>query len=149
MADHELASATPWLDPGAGPFVKIRGVTKKFADFTAVDNVDLDIYKGELFCLLGGSGCGKSTLLRMLAGFETPTSGTISIDGVDMSSVPAYERPTNVMFQSYALSTRSGSAARSSRCRRRTGSGRGTGSMRFSGKTRSSCPGTTPARSCW
>ena len=103
MADHEMANATPWLDPGAEPFVKIRGVTKKFGDFVAVDNVDLDIYKGELFCLLGGSGCGKSTLLRMLAGFETPTSGTISIDGVDMSSVPAYERPTNMMFQSYAL----------------------------------------------
>ena len=78
-------------------------MTKKFGDFVAVDHVDLDIYKGELFCLLGGSGCGKSTLLRMLAGFETPTSGTISIDGADMSSVPAYERPTNMMFQSYAL----------------------------------------------
>ena len=103
MADHEIVSETPWLEPGAEPFVKIRGVTKKFGDFAAVDNVDLDIYKGELFCLLGGSGCGKSTLLRMLAGFEIPTSGTITIDGVDMSSVPAYERPTNMMFQSYAL----------------------------------------------
>ena len=103
MAEHGHMSATPWLEPGAEPFVKIRGVSKKFGDFAAVDNVDLDIYKGELFCLLGGSGCGKSTLLRMLAGFETPTSGTISIDGVDMSSVPAYERPTNMMFQSYAL----------------------------------------------
>ena len=107
MADHERVpervSATPWLEPGAEPFVRIRGVTKKFGDFVAVDNVDLDIYKGELFCLLGGSGCGKSTLLRMLAGFETPTSGSITIDGVDMSSVPAYERPTNMMFQSYAL----------------------------------------------
>ncbi|MDE0460502.1 MAG: ABC transporter ATP-binding protein [Chromatiales bacterium] len=107
MADHERGlervSATPWLEPGAEPFVKIRGVTKTFGDFVAVDNVDLDIYKGELFCLLGGSGCGKSTLLRMLAGFETPTSGSISIDGADMSAVPAYERPTNMMFQSYAL----------------------------------------------
>ena len=103
MADHGHMSETPWLEPGAEPFVKIRGVTKKFGDFAAVDNVDLDIYKGELFCLLGGSGCGKSTLLRMLAGFETPTSGSISIDGVDMSIVPAYERPTNMMFQSYAL----------------------------------------------
>ena len=103
MAEHGHMSETPWLEPGAEPFVKIRGVTKTFGDFVAVDNVDLDIYKGELFCLLGGSGCGKSTLLRMLAGFETPTSGTISIDGVDMSSVPAYERPTNMMFQSYAL----------------------------------------------
>ena len=103
MAEHQHMAVTPWLEPGAEPFVKIRGVTKKFGDFVAVDNVDLDIYKGELFCMLGGSGCGKSTLLRMLAGFETPTSGTISIDGADMSSVPAYERPTNMMFQSYAL----------------------------------------------
>ncbi|MCY4467770.1 MAG: ABC transporter ATP-binding protein [Thiotrichales bacterium] len=103
MAEHGHMSETPWLEPGAEPFVRIRGVTKKFGDFAAVDNVDLDIYKGELFCLLGGSGCGKSTLLRMLAGFETPTSGSISIDGVDMSTVPAYERPTNMMFQSYAL----------------------------------------------
>ena len=99
----ERVSATPWLEPDAEPFVKIRGVSKTFGDFVAVDNVDLDIYKGELFCLLGGSGCGKSTLLRMLAGFERPTSGTISIDGTDMSTVPAYERPTNMMFQSYAL----------------------------------------------
>ena len=85
------------------PFVQIRGLTKKFGAITAVDNIDLDIYQGELFCLLGGSGCGKSTLLRMLAGFEFPESGSISIDGIDMSQVPAYERPTNMMFQSYAL----------------------------------------------
>ena len=85
------------------PFVQIRGLTKKFGVITAVDNIDLDIYQGELFCLLGGSGCGKSTLLRMLAGFEFPESGSISIDGIDMSQVPAYERPTNMMFQSYAL----------------------------------------------
>ena len=85
------------------PFVQIRGLTKKFGAITAVDNIDLDIYQGELLCLLGGSGCGKSTLLRMLAGFEFPESGSISIDGIDMSQVPAYERPTNMMFQSYAL----------------------------------------------
>lgn len=85
------------------PFVQIRGLTKKFGAITAVDNIDLDICQGELFCLLGGSGCGKSTLLRMLAGFEFPESGSISIDGIDMSQVPAYERPTNMMFQSYAL----------------------------------------------
>ena len=85
------------------PFVQIRGLSKKFGAITAVDNIDLDIYQGELFCLLGGSGCGKSTLLRMLAGFEFPEAGTISIDGIDMSQVPAYERPTNMMFQSYAL----------------------------------------------
>lgn len=93
----------PWLDTDAEPFIRIRGVTKNFGDFTAVSSVDLDIYQGELFCLLGGSGCGKSTLLRMLAGFEVPSAGSISIDGVEMGGVPAYERPTNMMFQSYAL----------------------------------------------
>ena len=104
MAAEQSLSDTPWLDPANNtPFVQIRGVTKKFGDVTAVNNVDLDIYRGELFCLLGGSGCGKTTLLRMLAGFEFPQSGSIKIDGVDMSEVPAYERPTNMMFQSYAL----------------------------------------------
>ena len=81
----------------------MQSVSKHFGDFTAVDSVDLDIYKGELFCLLGGSGCGKTTLLRMLAGFETPSSGSILIDGVNMNDVPPYERPVNMMFQSYAL----------------------------------------------
>ena len=96
-------SYRPWLDGDAEPFIKIRNVTKKFGEFTAVDNIDLDIYKGELFSLLGGSGCGKTTLLRMLAGFEPPSSGTIYIDGVDMTDVPPYARPINMMFQSYAL----------------------------------------------
>ena len=85
------------------PLLSIQNVTKKFDDFVAVDNIELDIYQGELFCLLGGSGCGKTTLLRMLAGFETPTSGKILIDGKDVSDVPPYERPTNMMFQNYAL----------------------------------------------
>tara|TARA_B110000438_G_scaffold107770_1_gene105882 strand:+ start:1243 stop:2400 length:1158 start_codon:yes stop_codon:yes gene_type:complete len=85
------------------PLLEIRGVTKTFGSFVAVNNVDLEIYKGELFCLLGGSGCGKTTLLRMLAGFESPSSGQILIDGKDMSDVPPYERPTNMMFQNYAL----------------------------------------------
>ncbi|MCP4389963.1 MAG: ABC transporter ATP-binding protein [Gammaproteobacteria bacterium] len=96
-------SERPWLDPEAEPFIKVQSVSKHFGDFTAVDSVDLDIYKGELFCLLGGSGCGKSTLLRMLAGFETPSSGSILIDGINMNDVPPYERPVNMMFQSYAL----------------------------------------------
>ena len=96
-------SERPWMDPDAEPFIKVQGVTRNFGDFTAVDSVDLDIYKGELFSLLGGSGCGKTTLLRMLAGFETPTSGTIIIDGVNMNGVPPYQRPVNMMFQSYAL----------------------------------------------
>ncbi len=103
MAGEPTASDTPWLDKDAEPLIRIKGITKKFGEFIAVNNVDLDIYQGELFCLLGGSGCGKTTLLRMLAGFETPSSGTIVIDGADMSQVPPYERPTNMMFQSYAL----------------------------------------------
>ena len=85
------------------PLVRIRNVSKRFGDVTAVDAVDLDIYPRELFSILGGSGSGKTTLLRMLAGFEQPTTGHIEIDGVDMNSVPPYERPVNMMFQSYAL----------------------------------------------
>jgi putrescine transport system ATP-binding protein len=84
-------------------YVSLAGVTKKFGDFTAVDAVSLDIRRGEVFCLLGGSGSGKTTLLRMLAGFEIPSAGTIRIDGSDMSTIPPYERPVNMMFQSYAL----------------------------------------------
>lgn len=93
----------PWVSGTEPPFVRISRVTKKFGDFYAVDDVSLDIYKGELFCLLGGSGCGKSTLLRMLAGFETPSEGKIEIDGQDMTGIAPYDRPTNMMFQSYAL----------------------------------------------
>jgi putrescine transport system ATP-binding protein len=84
-------------------YVRIENVTKRFGDFVAVDNVSLSIFKGEIFCLLGGSGCGKTTLLRMLAGFEAPTSGRIFIDGQDMADTLPYERPVNMMFQSYAL----------------------------------------------
>lgn len=92
-----------WLDPGAKPFIRIENLWKHFDGFPAVNNVSLDIYKGELFSILGGSGCGKTTLLRMLAGFEQPSSGRILIDGVDMADVPPYERPVNMMFQSYAI----------------------------------------------
>ncbi|MFZ2868503.1 ABC transporter ATP-binding protein [Zavarzinia sp.] len=93
----------PWNDPKAKPYIRIVNVTKTFGDFVAVDNMNLDIYQREFFSLLGPSGCGKTTLLRMLAGFERPTSGRIELDGVDMSTVPPYERPVNMMFQSYAL----------------------------------------------
>jgi putrescine transport system ATP-binding protein len=98
------AAAVPSRQPERGrDYVCIDRVTKKFGDFIAVDNVSLTIYQGEIFCLLGGSGCGKTTLLRMLAGFDAPTSGSITIDGEDMAGIPAYERPANMMFQSYAL----------------------------------------------
>src|ERR1700730_17588473 len=83
--------------------VKIEGLAKRFGAVTAVDGVDLEIARGELFALLGGSGCGKTTLLRLLAGLETPDSGRILIDGQDMTGVPAHRRPVNMMFQSYAL----------------------------------------------
>lgn len=86
-----------------GQFIRIRGVSKRFGNFIAVDDVNLDIRRGELFAILGGSGCGKTTLLRMLAGFEVPSSGTIEIDGVDITNLPPYERPVNMMFQSYAV----------------------------------------------
>ncbi len=103
MSEQTQFDDRPWLDPEAEPFIQVSGVTKRFGTFTAVDNVDLQIYQGELFCMLGGSGCGKTTLLRMLAGFDNPTSGSIYIDGADMTDVPPYERPVNMMFQSYAL----------------------------------------------
>ena len=86
-----------------GAFLRIDSVVKDFGDFRAVDQVSLDIAKGEIFALLGSSGCGKSTLLRMLAGFETPTSGRIILNGQDLAGKPPYERPVNMMFQSYAL----------------------------------------------
>ena len=95
--------SAPWTDPTAEPHVRLLGVTKRFGDFTAVDNISLDIYKGEFFALLGPSGCGKTTLLRMLAGFEQPSSGNMLLEGEDVSAVPPYQRPVNMMFQSYAL----------------------------------------------
>jgi putrescine transport system ATP-binding protein len=103
MAPSGAAKSEPWKDPGTRPYVQVERITKYFGEFKAVDDVSLSIYKGEIFCLLGASGCGKTTLLRMLGGFEAPTSGKIYIDGEDMTGVPPYERPVNMMFQSYAL----------------------------------------------
>ncbi len=99
----ERRKLEPWQDPKAAPYVRIDHVTKKFDDVYAVDDVSLDIYQGEFFSLLGSSGCGKSTLLRMMAGLERPTTGRIYIDGADVTDIPAYSRPVNMMFQSYAL----------------------------------------------
>jgi putrescine transport system ATP-binding protein len=98
-----MGHRSPWKDKSIEPYVRVEGLSKHFGDFIAVDRVDLDIYQGELFSILGGSGCGKTTLLRMLAGFEEPTRGRILIDGVDMAGIPAHRRPVNMMFQSYAL----------------------------------------------
>ena len=99
----ELPLVNPWLDPSQKPYIQIENVTKKFGDFTAIDNLNLDIYKNEFFSLLGPSGCGKTTLLRMLAGFEKVTDGRILLDGEDISEIPPHLRPINMMFQSYAL----------------------------------------------
>ena len=93
----------PWKNPDEKPLIRFENVTKKFGDFTAVDAINLDIYEREFFALLGASGGGKSTVLRMLAGFEQPTSGKIWLDGEEIDKVPPNERPTNMMFQSYAL----------------------------------------------
>src|SRR5271155_1747163 len=103
MTEQPQDVRDPWNDPHAKPYVTIQGVTKRFGDVAAVNNVSIQIYRGEIFCLLGGSGCGKTTLLRMLAGFERPTSGELFIDGQPMAGIAAYERAVNMMFQSYAL----------------------------------------------
>jgi len=93
----------PWNDPSAVPLIRYQNVTKRFGDFVAIDNLSLDIYEREFFALLGPSGCGKTTLMRMLAGFEDPTSGQITLAGQDLVGTPPYKRQTNMMFQSYAL----------------------------------------------
>ncbi len=97
------ATFAPWEDPNAEPLIQFQSVTKRFGEFTAIDDLTIDIFQQEFFALLGPSGCGKTTLMRMLAGFETPSEGTITLDGQDMASVPPNKRATNMMFQSYAL----------------------------------------------
>jgi putrescine transport system ATP-binding protein len=93
----------PWADPEEKPLIRFRNVTKRFGDFTAIDNLSLDIYEREFFALLGPSGCGKTTMMRMLAGFENPTEGTIELAGQNIVPVPPNKRAVNMMFQSYAL----------------------------------------------
>jgi spermidine/putrescine transport system ATP-binding protein len=104
----EVETATTDRSEGARtgpplPSVRLEDVTKRFGDVTAVDDLTLDIERGEFFTLLGPSGCGKTTTLRMVAGFEEPTAGRILLDGTDVSGLPAFKRPTNTVFQSYAL----------------------------------------------
>ena len=98
-----MNTSTPSPETDPSKFLSIRDLVKDFDGYKAVNNVSLDIAKGEIFALLGSSGCGKSTLLRMLAGFEKPTSGSIVLAGQDVATMPPYERPMNMMFQSYAL----------------------------------------------
>ena len=99
---NETAFA-PWNDPEAKPLIRFRDVTKRFGEFTAIDALSLDIYEQEFFALLGPSGCGKTTMMRMLAGFETPTTGTIELASENIAAVPPNKRAVNMMFQSYAL----------------------------------------------
>jgi putrescine transport system ATP-binding protein len=91
------------LNESAQPIIAIRGVTRRFGETAAVDDITLDVGRGDFFCLLGASGCGKTTLMRMIAGLDEPNSGRITIDGEDMTHRPAWRRPVNMMFQSYAL----------------------------------------------
>lgn len=102
MSNDVNALAVP-MPQDDQPFLSIRNLVKDFDGVRAVDDVSIDIQKGEVFALLGSSGCGKSTLLRMLAGFNAPTSGQILLDGKDIAKDPPYKRPINMMFQSYAL----------------------------------------------
>ncbi|MGR3815292.1 MAG: ABC transporter ATP-binding protein [Cognatishimia activa] len=93
----------PWNDASEKPLITFKNVTKKFGEFVAISDLNLDIYAREFFALLGPSGCGKTTLMRMLAGFETPTSGVIELAGQDIAAIPPNKREVNMMFQSYAL----------------------------------------------
>ena len=93
----------PWLNPTEKPIIRFKNVTKRFGDYTAIENLSLDIYSKEFFALLGPSGCGKTTLMRLLAGFEAPSEGKIILDNIDIVNVPPNMREVNMMFQSYAL----------------------------------------------
>ena len=105
MEDRQTTQRPPRAEEqtGRGVAVRLAGITKRFGDFVAVDDLNLDIYEGEFFSLLGPSGCGKTTTLRMIAGFEEPTEGGISVAGEEVQGVPPYRRPVNTVFQSYAI----------------------------------------------
>ncbi|SEW24903.1 putrescine transport system ATP-binding protein [Aliiroseovarius sediminilitoris] len=106
MSDAATAPVSvfaPWEDAQAKPLIQFQNVTKRWGDFTAIDDLSIDIYAQEFFALLGPSGCGKTTMMRMLAGFETPTEGAILIDGQNIAAIPPNKRAVNMMFQSYAL----------------------------------------------
>ncbi len=100
----QVAEARAGSDEGSSyDGLRMRGLTKEFANFTAVKALDLDVPSGSFFALLGPSGCGKTTTLRMVAGLETPTSGTIELSGKDITWEKPYRRPVNTVFQNYAL----------------------------------------------
>lgn len=99
----KLTRLDPWQDPRERPYIELQNITQSFDGTVALEGVSLSIYQNEFFCLLGGSGCGKTSLLRILAGLDKPTGGRVLIDGVDITHLPPYQRPLNMMFQSYAL----------------------------------------------
>ena len=101
--EHPPGARGAGADTERALVVELAGVTKRFGEFVAVDDLSLDIYEGEFFSLLGPSGCGKTTTLRMIAGFDEPTEGGISVAGEQMRGVPPYRRPVNTVFQSYAI----------------------------------------------
>jgi putrescine transport system ATP-binding protein len=103
MLKKKRTPLEPWQDSSVSPYIELKDVSKFYGSDLAIDNLSLSIYREELFSLLGPSGCGKSTLLRILAGFEKPSSGQVLLDGIDITHVPPFERPVNMMFQSYAL----------------------------------------------
>jgi spermidine/putrescine transport system ATP-binding protein len=102
-SEHPPEARDAGADTGRDVAVELAGITKRFGQFVAVDDLTLDIYEGEFFSLLGPSGCGKTTTLRMIAGFEEPTEGGISVAGDPVRGVPPYRRPVNTVFQSYAI----------------------------------------------
>ena len=103
MQTEEAAVAGAENTAAAAVDVRLAGVTKRFGDVTAVDNVDLEVRRGEFFTLLGPSGSGKTTCLRMIAGFERPDEGRVELAGEDVTGLPPFERDVNTVFQDYAL----------------------------------------------